>query len=168
MIGLLAIQAARAAGCGRVVAIDVDEGRLQLARQLGACEALNSRSVNPVEAVRELTGGRGADVVLECLGAAETVRTAIACARKGGMVALVGNLAPEVQMPLQDVVTRQIRLQGSCASSGEYPAVIELMSQGAIRVDPLISAVAPLSEGPAWFQRLYRREPGLMKVILRP
>jgi L-iditol 2-dehydrogenase len=168
MIGLLAIQAARAAGCGRVVAIDVDEGRLQLARQLGACEALNSRSVNPVEAVRELTGGRGADVVLECLGAAETVRTAIACARKGGMVALVGNLAPEVQMPLQDVVTRQIRLQGSCASSGEYPAVIELMSQGAIRVDPLISAAAPLSEGPAWFQRLYRREPGLMKVILRP
>jgi threonine dehydrogenase-like Zn-dependent dehydrogenase len=66
------------------------------------------------------------------------------------------------------VVTRQIRLQGSCASSGEYPAVIDLLSRGAIRVDPLISAVAPLAEGPAWFERLYRREPGLMKVILRP
>src|SRR5208283_2042327 len=139
----------RVAGCARVVAIDVDDGRLQLARQLGATEALNSRGVQAADAVRELTAGRGADVVVECLGAAETVRTAIACARKGGMVALVGNLAPEVEVPLQDVVTRQIRLQGSCASSGEYPAAIELLARGAIRVDPLISAVAPLAEGPA-------------------
>jgi L-iditol 2-dehydrogenase len=168
MIGLLAIQAARLAGCTSVVAIDIDEGRLHLARQLGATETVNSRSVNPSEAVREWTSGRGAGVVVECLGAAETVRTAIACARKGGMVALVGNLAAAVELPLQDVVTRQIRLQGSCASSGEYPAVIELMATGAIRVDPLISAVAPLAEGAEWFQRLYRREPGLMKVILRP
>jgi len=167
MIGLLAIQAARLAGCARVVAIDVDEGRLQLARQLGATEAWNSRSGDPAAAVRESTGGRGAGVVVECLGAGETVRTAIACARKGGMVALVGNLAPAVEIPLQEVVTRQIRLQGSCASSGEYPAVIELMAKGAIRVDPLISAVAPLADGPQWFQRLYRREPGLMKVILQ-
>jgi L-iditol 2-dehydrogenase len=65
-------------------------------------------------------------------------------------------------------VTRQIRLQGSCASNGEYPACIELMATGAIKVDPLISAVAPLAEGANWFDRLYRREPGLMKVILRP
>jgi L-iditol 2-dehydrogenase len=69
---------------------------------------------------------------------------------------------------LQTVVTGQLRLQGSCASSGEYPASIELMAKGAIRVDPLISAVAPLAEGPAWFERLYRREPNLMKVILKP
>jgi L-iditol 2-dehydrogenase len=168
MIGLLAIQAARLAGCTRVVAIDIDEGRLELARQLGATDALNPGAVEPAGAVRELTGGRGAGVVLECLGAAGTVRMAIACARKGGTVALVGNLAPGVELPLQDVVTRQIRLQGSCASSGEYPAAIEMLSKGAIRVDPLISAVAPLAEGPAWFERLYRREPGLMKVILRP
>jgi len=59
-------------------------------------------------------------------------------------------------------------VQGSCASCGEYPASIELMARGAIRVDPLISAVAQLAEGPDWFGRLYRREPGLMKVILRP
>jgi L-iditol 2-dehydrogenase len=161
MIGLLAIQAARLAGCTRVVAIDIDEGRLQLARQLGATDALNPGAREPAGAVRELTGGRGAGVVFECLGTAATVRTAIACARKGGT-------APAVELPLQDVVTRQIRLQGSSASSGEYPAAIDLLSTGAIRVDPLISAVAPLAEGAAWFDRLYRREPGLMKVILRP
>ena len=88
--------------------------------------------------------------------------------RKGGAVTLVGNVAPEITLPLQSVVSRQIRVQGSCASNGEYPAAIELMSSGAVQVGPLISAVAPLQEGPSWFDRLYRHEPGLMKVILRP
>jgi L-iditol 2-dehydrogenase len=92
----------------------------------------------------------------------------VASVRKGGSVTLVGNLAQNVDFPLQSVVTRQIRVQGSCASSGEYPACIDLMSKGAIRVDPLISAVAPLEEGPSWFDRLYRHKPNLMKVILRP
>jgi L-iditol 2-dehydrogenase len=88
--------------------------------------------------------------------------------RKGGTVTLVGNISPEITLPLQSVVSRQIRVQGSCASNGEYPASIDLMSSGAIKVDTMISAVAPLAEGPSWFDRLYRHEPGLMKVILRP
>ena len=71
-------------------------------------------------------------------------------------------------MPLQTVVTRQLRLQGSCASAGEYNECIQLMDSGAIEVDALISALAPLSEGAHWFNRLYSREPGLMKVILQP
>jgi L-iditol 2-dehydrogenase len=81
---------------------------------------------------------------------------------------LVGNISPEVTLPLQRVVTRQIRLQGSCASAGEYPRAIELLASGAIQVKPLISAIAPLEEGPRWFERLYAREPNLMKVILAP
>jgi len=107
-------------------------------------------------------------VAVECVGAEASIRTAIAATRKGGMVTLVGNMAPQVGFPLQEVVTRQVRVQGSCASCGEYPAVIELLSRGAIRVDALITAVAPLTEGVTWFDRLYRREPNLMKVILRP
>lgn len=88
--------------------------------------------------------------------------------RKGGAVTLIGNIAPKVDLPLQSVVTRQIRVQGSCASSGEYPACIDLLARGAIRVDSLISAVAPLEEGPQWFDRLYSKEPNLMKVVLQP
>jgi L-iditol 2-dehydrogenase len=168
MIGLLAIQAMRAAGCGRVLAVDLDEARLKLARQLGATEVFNPSAGDAVAAIHEMTEGRGADAAIECEGASEPVRAAIACVRKGGAVTLVGNVAPDVDFPLQAVVTRQVRVQGSCASNGEYPAVIELLSKGAIRVDPLISAVAPLAEGPAWFERLYRHEPGLMKVILKP
>ena len=81
---------------------------------------------------------------------------------------LVGNISPEITLPLQKVVTRQIRLQGSCASAGEYPRAIELIPSGAIRVKPLITAVAPLEQGPQWFERLYSREPNLMKVVLAP
>jgi L-iditol 2-dehydrogenase len=169
MIGLLTIQAVRLAGCSRIVAVDPDDSRLELARQLGATATVNPKAAaDPVAAIHEMTGGRGADVVLECVGATDPVRTAIAAARKGGAVTLVGNVAPDVNFPLQSVVSRQIRVQGSCASNGEYPACIELMSTGAIRVDTCISAVAPLAEGPSWFQRLYRHEPNLMKVILRP
>ncbi len=81
---------------------------------------------------------------------------------------LVGNVSPEVSLPLQKVVSRQVTLHGSCASAGEYPRAIELMSRGEIKVKPLISAVRPLGEGLQWFERLYGREPGLMKVVLEP
>jgi L-iditol 2-dehydrogenase len=69
---------------------------------------------------------------------------------------------------LQKVVTRQIRLQGSCASAGEYPQAIKMIASGRIKVAPLITAVAPLSDGPSWFGRLHAREPNLMKVVLDP
>lgn len=168
MIGLLALQAARTAGAGEVYVIDLDQSRLELARSLGATEVLNSRDCAVWDAVLELTNGRGADAALECVGAAASVKTAVESVRKGGTVTLVGNVSPTIEIGLQSIVTRQIRLQGSCASSGEYPACISLMSRGAIRVDPLLTVVAPLEEGAAWFRRLYDREPGLMKVVLQP
>ena len=81
---------------------------------------------------------------------------------------LVGNISPQIALPLQKVVSRQIRLQGSCASAGEYPQAMDLIAKGKIKVAPLITAVAPLSDGPAWFNRLHAREPNLMKVVLDP
>lgn len=168
MIGLLVIQAARLAGCTRVIAVDPDSARLALAGQLGAAELLNPKEVDVPAAVRDLTAGRGADIAFEVVGAPQPFQTAVASVRKGGAVTLVGNIAPTVELPLQSVVTREIKLIGSCASSGEYPVCIDLLGRGAIKVEPLISAVAPLSDGPAWFERLYAKEPGLMKVILRP
>lgn len=168
MIGTLVGQALKLAGCTQVVVADVDAGRLELARGLGATAVINPKEVDVSEFVRERTGGRGADVAVEAVGATEPMQTAIAALRKGGALTLVGNIAPTVELPLQAVVTRQLRLFGSCASSGEYPACMDLLARGAIRVDLLISAIAPLSEGPAWFDRLFAHEPGLMKVILQP
>jgi L-iditol 2-dehydrogenase len=168
MIGLLTLQAALLAGAGRVFVIDVDDTRLQLARDLGATQTFNSREAGTLDQVMELTSHRGVDAALECVGTTATVKYAVDLTRKGGTVTLVGNIAPTIELGLQSVVTRQIRVQGSCASCGEYPACIALMSRGAIRVEPLLSAVAPLEDGAAWFQRLYDREPGLLKVVLQP
>jgi L-iditol 2-dehydrogenase len=108
------------------------------------------------------------DVAVEVVGNAAALATAIGSVCRGGRVGLVGNLSAEVPFPLQAVVTREIALFGSCASAGEYARAIELVASGSIRVAPLISAAAPLEEGPRWFERLYAREPGLMKVILKP
>jgi L-iditol 2-dehydrogenase len=172
MIGLLILQSLRVAGCGKIFVTDIDSGRLELARKLGADETLEATAATSseeiAEQVRELTGGHGADIVMEAVGTATTVRTAIASARKNATVTLVGNLAPEVPLPLQTVVTRQLRLQGSCASAGEYPQAMKLMASKAIDVAPMLSAVAPLSEGARWFERLYAREANLMKVVLTP
>ncbi len=168
MIGLLVLQAARVDGCSRVIVADIDATRLKLAKDMGADEVLLASEAALVQEIMRLTDGRGVDVVLEAVGRGETVSTAVDCVRKGGTVTLVGNLAKEVTLPLQKVVTRQIRLQGSCASCGEYPEAMELVSTGKIKVGPLITAVAPLSDGPSWFERLYGREPNLMKIVLDP
>jgi len=147
---------------------DVDATRLKLARQLGADETLHCSGAELAREVVRLTGGRGVDVSLEAVGRNETVSAAVDATRKGGTVALVGNITPEVTLPLQKVVSRQLRLQGSCASAGEYPQAIELIANGKIQVKPLITAVAPLEDGPRWFERLHAGEPNLMKVVLTP
>jgi L-iditol 2-dehydrogenase len=168
MIGLLIIQALRLAGCGLVIAVDIDDAKLELADLLGADDQLNPTACDVPGYVRSHTSGRGADIAMEVVGATEPLQTALASLRKGGLMTLVGNLSPKIELPLQSVVTRQIRLSGSCASAGEYPACIDLLAGEAIRVEPLISAAAPLADGPGWFLRLYNKEPNLMKVILQP
>lgn len=168
MIGLLAIQAIKLAGCSKIIAVDLDAGRLKKALQLGATHTLKADEVDVPAEVRKLTEGRGADVALEVVGATQTIKTAIESVKKGGSITLVGNLAPNVEVPLQAIVTRELSLYGSCASCGEYPACIELLSTGAIQVEPLITAKASLEEGPDWFARLYAGEPGAMKVIIDP
>jgi L-iditol 2-dehydrogenase len=168
MIGLLVIQVLRAAGCSQVIAVDLDDSRLELARRLGATAAVNSGSTAPAAAIRQLTDGRGADAAFEVVGISSTLGIALESVRKGGRVTLVGNLQPKVDLPLQAVVTREITIIGSCASSGEYPESLELIASGKVDVGAFISATPPLEEGPAWFDRLHGGEKGLMKVILRP
>jgi len=168
MIGLLVVQALRAAGCGTIIAVDVDQSRLDLAVELGADKALHAEKTAVAQEVLSLTEGRGADCAVEVLGQTATLQMAVAVLRKGGHLTLVGNLASEVTMPLQALVTREISVNGSCASCGEYPACLDMIARGSINVDPLISATAPLSEGASWFNRLYQREAGLLKVLLTP
>jgi L-iditol 2-dehydrogenase len=167
MIGLLIVQALRAAGWKHIIAVDLDAERLRLAKRLGAHASIKADETDVPNEVARLTAGKGADAALEAVGATPSVQAAISCVRKGGTVVLVGNLAKEVSLPLQTTVTRELNVFGSCASAGEYPECLELIARGAVNVDALISAVAPLSEGAQWFERLKKKNSGLMKVILR-
>jgi L-iditol 2-dehydrogenase len=168
MIGLLTLQAVRAAGATQVIAVDVNEKRLSVAKDLGADHALNGNEISVPEKIRELTNGRGADVALEVVGATPTISTAIESVRNGGNVTLVGNVSPKIELPLQSVVTREISLKGTCGCNGEYPECIDLMNRGIINVAPLITAEINLQEGPAWFERLHSGDPEQMKVVVRP
>lgn len=168
MIGLALVQALSRAGCGRLIAVDLAGDRLALAGKFGATDCINSSTEDAAEAILRLTEGRGADAAFEAVGLAATVNLALGCVRKGGAVTLVGNVAPRIEFPLQSAVTRELSIYGSCASRGEYPVCLDMLARGALAAGPLISALAPLAEGAAWFDRLYRKEPGLLKVVLLP
>ncbi|RPH99754.1 MAG: galactitol-1-phosphate 5-dehydrogenase [Calditrichaeota bacterium] len=168
MIGLCLIQALRLRGCGRIWAVDADPDRLKLALQFGADQCFSADALDIAAVIKGQTHGRGADVAFEAVGIAASVKTALTAVRKGATITLVGNLSPSVELPLQAVVTQQLRLQGSCAIAGEFPAVLAKMACGVLQTDPLMTITAPLSEGAVWFERLYQKEKGLMKVILNP
>lgn len=168
LIGLLLIQALRAQGLERIVAIDLDAARLAAAQRLGASAALDSRAPDFDARLAVQTSGHGFDVVFEVVGLSATVSLAIAAVRRGGDVVLVGNVSPSTELPLQSVVTREISLLGSCASAGEYPAALELLATGRVDASAMISACAPLRDGAEWFAKLHAREPGLLKVVLQP
>lgn len=168
MIGLLVVQALKVKGCGKIIAIDLDKDKLKLASKLGATHTIAADEPELQQKLRALTDGRGAGAAFEAVGLTVTVRTAIDSVRKGGSVTLIGNLKPQVELPLQSVVTRELTLLGSCASAGEYPACLDLIASGKINVTDFISATPPLEEGAQWFERLYAGEKGLMKVLLKP
>jgi L-iditol 2-dehydrogenase len=168
MIGLLVIQTLRAVGCGKIIAVDIEPEKLEFSRQFGADITVNSSEVEAVSEIQKVTRYRGADVVIEAVGVTDSLKTAMAGVRKGGAVTVIGNLSPQVELPLQRLVAGEITLYGSCASQGDYPACLDMIARGVINVDPLISNLAPLSEGASWFQRLYQKEKGLLKVILVP
>jgi L-iditol 2-dehydrogenase len=168
MIGVLLIQVLKAKGSRNIVAVDLDPQKLALAQRMGATHTLSPNQSDVPDAVRHLTAGRGADVSFEVVGHSGTVLTSIRCLRKGGTVVLVGNLSPRVELPLQEVVSREISVLGSCASSGEIPECIDLLARGVVDVDPIISLRASLEEGPDLFARLHGGDKTLMKVILQP
>jgi L-iditol 2-dehydrogenase len=168
IIGLLVIQTLQVSGCGQIIAVDLEAERLELAQQMGADIGLNPAEDDVASMIKKITDQRGADLAFDAVGISASLKTALSSLRKGGALTLIGNLKQEVSLALQTVVTREITIHGSCASRGDYPACLDMIARGAIDVDALISATAPLADGAHWFQRLYEKEKGLVKVVLTP
>lgn len=168
MIGIFILKLLKISGASKIIAIDNRPERLELSINFGADHVFLPTEENLSGKIMALTNMRGADISFEAVGKSESVNIAIDILRKGGKAVLIGNITPAVDFPLQKVVTRELKVFGSCAIRGEYETVLNMMETGKISVDDQISAVAPLSEGAHWFEKLYKNEERLNKVILVP
>jgi L-iditol 2-dehydrogenase len=167
-IGLLTLLAIRLRGSRLVAITDRQPHRLSVARAHGADLAIDVGVSDPVEAIREATNGRGADVVFEAVGITATVTQSLAVVRTGGNVTWIGNAAPTVELPMQDMVTRELTLRGSYAFAGEFDEAIDLLATGRIDARPLIELTASLDDAPDIFRRLGDGTLDAIKVVLLP
>jgi S-(hydroxymethyl)mycothiol dehydrogenase len=170
-VGDAAILGASLAGARRVIAVDVDDRKLDLARQFGATDTVNSRSADPVAAIRELTDGNGADVVIEAVGRPETYKQAFYARDLAGTVVLVGVPTPEMQLdlPLLDVFGRGGSLKsswyGDCLPTRDFPMLVGLHLQGRLPLEKFVSETIALDDVEPAFEKMQRGEV-LRSVVL--
>ena len=163
-VGNAAIAGALLAGATTIVAVDVDDRKLVWAKKFGATHTVNSREVDPVEAVRAATGGHGADVVIEAVGRPETYKQAFYMRDLAGTVVLVGVPAPDVtvELPLIDVFGRGGALKsswyGDCLPSRDIPMLVDLYRQGRFDLDAFVSETISLEDVEAAFEKMHRGE----------
>jgi S-(hydroxymethyl)mycothiol dehydrogenase len=160
-VGDAAIAGARLAGAAKIIAVDIDERKLDTAKKIGATHTVNSTQGDPVEAVRELTGGFGADVVIEAVGRPETYKQAFYARDLAGTVVLVGVPTPEMklELPLLDVFGRGGALKsswyGDCLPSRDFPMLIDLYLQGRLDLDAFVTETIALDEVEKAFERMH-------------
>jgi S-(hydroxymethyl)mycothiol dehydrogenase len=161
-VGCAAIAGARLAGAARIVAVDIDDRKLATARALGATDVVNSSRADRVDAIRALTGGFGADVVIDAVGRPETYQQAFHARDLAGTVVLVGVPTPEMRldMPLLDFFSHGGALKsswyGDCLPSRDFPALIDLYLQGRLPLDKFITEEIPLDDVEGAFDRMQR------------
>ncbi|MEU6490962.1 S-(hydroxymethyl)mycothiol dehydrogenase [Streptomyces sp. NPDC046984] len=171
-VGDAAIAGARLAGASKIIAVDIDDRKLGTARELGATHTVNSREIDPVEAVRDLTGGFGADVVVDAVGRPETYRQAFYARDLAGTVVLVGVPTPEMklELPLLDVFGRGGALKsswyGDCLPSRDFPMLIDLHLQGRLPLEKFVTETIALDEVEKAFERMHHGDVLRSVVVL--
>ncbi|GAA3130559.1 S-(hydroxymethyl)mycothiol dehydrogenase [Streptomyces rectiviolaceus] len=160
-VGNAAVVGARLAGAAKIIAVDIDDEKLETAKSLGATHTVNSRAADPIEAIRELTAGNGADVVIEAVGRPETYEQAFYARDLAGTVVLVGVPTPEmrIDLPLLDVFGRGGALKsswyGDCLPSRDFPMLIDLYQQGRLDLDAFVTETIELADVEKAFERMH-------------
>ena len=168
-IGLLALLWTRRRGAGTIIVSDRSAHRLEMARRLGADLVVNVAEQDPVEVVQAHTGGVGAHAVIEAVGVTAAVKQSLAAVRTGGHVTWIGNSQPEVELNMQQVVTRELTVRGAYCFNDEFGRSIEAIRRGdAFDVTTLIETIAPLEDGPELIHDLAEGSLESVKVILKP
>jgi len=171
-VGDAAILGAAFAGASAVVAVDIDDRKLSLAREFGATHTVNSTQDDPVEAIRSLTGGFGADVVIDAVGRVETFTQAFYARDLAGRVVLVGVPTPEMrlELPLLDVFGRGGSVKsswyGDCLPSRDFPMLVDLHLQGRLPLEKFVSETIGIGDVEAAFDKMHRGEVLRSVVVL--
>ncbi|MFF3004939.1 S-(hydroxymethyl)mycothiol dehydrogenase [Kitasatospora sp. NPDC057940] len=171
-VGGAAVMGSRLAGASKIIAVDIDDRKLETARKLGATHTVNSRNTDPVEAIRELTGGNGADVVVEAVGRPETYKQAFYARDLAGTVVLVGVPTPEMtlELPLLDVFGRGGALKsswyGDCLPSRDFPMLIDLHLQGRLDLGAFVTETIELDAVEQAFERMHQGDVLRSVVVL--
>ncbi|MFE7594308.1 S-(hydroxymethyl)mycothiol dehydrogenase [Kitasatospora sp. NPDC057512] len=171
-VGGAAVMGSRLAGAAKIIAVDIDDRKLETARRLGATHTVNSRTTDAVEAIRELTGGNGADVVVEAVGRPETYKQAFYARDLAGTVVLVGVPTPEMtlELPLLDVFGRGGALKsswyGDCLPSRDFPMLVDLYLQGRLDLGAFVTETIGLDAVEQAFERMHQGDVLRSVVIL--
>jgi S-(hydroxymethyl)mycothiol dehydrogenase len=161
VVGIAAIQGAKLAGATTIIAVDIDPRKVELARTLGANHGVNSREEDPIEAIRALTGGNGADVVIDAVGRPETYIQAFYARDLAGTVVLVGVPTPDmvIELPLLDVFGRGGALKsswyGDCLPSRDFPMLVSHYRQGNLDLDAFVTERIGLGEVEQAFEKMH-------------
>lgn len=167
-LGLFSVQLARLGGAESVVVSEVVDARLALASGLGATDTVNGARESAVEAVHDITGGEGADLVIEAAGSVVTRQQAVEAVRPGGTVVFIALGAEPVPIDFAAVVTKEIRLQGAqCHTKPDFMSSLQHLACGDVRVDELLTPLA-LDDGPGAFEQLVTDPGDLVRVVLEP
>jgi S-(hydroxymethyl)mycothiol dehydrogenase len=170
-VGCAAVTGARLAGASQIVAVDIDDRKLATARELGATDTVNSRAADPVEAIRALTGGHGADVVIDAVGRPETYQQAFHARDLAGTVVLVGVPTPDMrlEMPLLDFFSHGGALKsswyGDCLPSRDFPMLVDLHLAGRLPLEKFVSETIALDQVEEAFAAMQRGDV-LRSVVL--
>ena len=161
-VGAAAIAGSRLAGAAKIIGVDIDDRKLEKATAVGATHTINSSGTDPVEAIQELTGGFGADVVIDAVGRPETWKQAFYARDLAGTVVLVGVPTPDMRIPdipLIDVFGRGGSLKsswyGDCLPSRDFPMLVDLYQQGRLDLDAFVSEEIGIGDVEAAFERMH-------------
>ena len=163
-VGDAAVAGARLAGAAKIIAVDVDDRKLEWARGFGATDTVNARDTDPVAAIRALTGGNGADVVIEAVGRPDTYEQAFYARDLAGTTVLVGVPTPDmrIDLPLLDVFGRGGALKsswyGDCLPSRDFPMLIDLYLQGRLDLPAFVSERIALDQVEQAFEKMRNGE----------
>jgi S-(hydroxymethyl)mycothiol dehydrogenase len=172
-VGVAAIAGSALAGAGTIIAVDIDAGKLEAATRMGATHTVNSAEGDPVAAIQALTGGHGADVVIDAVGRPETWKQAFYARDLAGTVVLVGVPTPDMtipEIPLIDVFGRGGSLKsswyGDCLPSRDFPMLVDLYRQGRLDLDAFVSEEIGIDDVEAAFEKMHGGGAGVLRSVV--